>query len=112
MRVKLKTPSLLAKEIHVQALERKALRHGNAEVVLDHQRSQASAVDEDDFLVGLVALHRGASGGGEVAGGKEDAFLHTLDDQRANEVAHRAFAHRVLPALGLQIDGVQAQRVG
>ncbi len=68
------------------------MRHRNTEVVFNHQRGKAGAVYEDDFLVGLVGLHCGASGGGEVAGGEEHAFLHALDDQRADEVADRAFA--------------------
>ncbi len=100
------SPLLLREEVAIHALDGKGLVGRDTQVVLDHQGGEAGAVDKDDFLVRLVALHRRAGCGSEVAGGEEHTLLHALDDQRTNEVAHRGFAHGFLPALGLQVDGV------
>jgi hypothetical protein len=79
--------------------------------VFDHQSSEAGTFDEDDLFGGLDACDGFPRGFCEVAGCEEHAFLHTFDVERTDEVAHCCFAYRVLPALGLQVNGVQAERV-
>lgn len=103
--------SLLRKKVRIQALERKGLGHRHTQVVVDHQAGEVGAVDEDDLFVGANALYCGLGCGRVVAGGEEHALLHALEVERADEVANGAFAHRALPAFGLQVDGVEAQRV-
>ena len=74
--------------------------------MFDHQGGEAGTFDEDDFFVGLDACDRFPCGFCEVAGGEKNAFLHALDVERTDKVAHRCFAYRFLPALGLQVNSV------
>ena len=74
--------------------------------MFDHQSSESGTFNEDDLFVGLDACDGFPRRFREVAGGEEHAFLHALDVERTDEVAHR-----VLPALGLQVNRVQAEWV-
>ena len=53
-----------------------------------------------------------AGGGAEVAGGDEDAGAGVVGVEGADEVAELGFADGVAPALGLDVDGVEAEGVG
>lgn len=77
--------------------------------MLDHECGEAGAIDEDDFL---------GDGGGvvdgtlaEAAGGDEDALVRLLAGEGTDEALDLRAANGVLPALGLDVDDIEAEAV-
>lgn len=95
----------------VDALELRGAAHADAHAVREHQPRQATPVDEHhprrDRLDVRLRL------GCEPGGGDEYALARSCSLQRADEALQLRAAHRPsgLPALGLQVDRVQAQRI-
>jgi len=120
----------LRKVILIRPLEHIRLAGGDADAVVDHQFGEALAVDEDDLLGDLVDELAGTGGSraerdrlpsgcpkGERGGvhqlgrGDEDAFVRLVGGEGTDEFAERPDAHIAFPALGLHIDGIQAEVV-
>lgn len=81
----------------------------HADAVFDHQVGEPLAVDQDHFLVEAGGVLLGVFV--EAAGGDEDAFGGFLAGERADEVLDLGAADVVLPALGLDVDDVEAEAV-
>jgi len=95
--------------IGVDALEGDGAGGGDADVVLDHEVGEAGAVDEDEFLGDAFGVVEGVLD--ESAGGDEDAFVGLLAGEGSDEALDLAAADGALPALGLDVDDVEAEAV-
>lgn len=77
--------------------------------MFDHEFGEAGAVDEDDFLGDAAGVVEG--GRDEGAGGDEDAFAGLLTGEGSDEALDFLAADAALPALGLDVDNVEAEAV-
>ena len=95
--------------IFVGAFDLVSLLALHADTVVDHQFRQSGSVNENDLLADFV--HKIARALGKIAGGNEDAFVSLCAREGTDEIPDSLHSHGVFPALGLDIDCVEAQSV-
>jgi len=77
--------------------------------VVDHQGGEFFAVDQDD--AGIVFRGGGKSLFGEGRRCDEDAFFRAVFGERAGKFLNLGPTDGVFPALGLQVNAIEAQAV-